>query len=303
MLSGNQLEYIPPEIRDCQRLELVRLASNQLQEPPIPLLQIPTLAWVALSDNPFLADLCPATTALLVLDDSDIDHGDHQILGQGASGVTRKVFYQGRPVAVKVYAGEMTSDGNPQHEKRLALVASSIESDSLIQVLGETTDGSLVMELLERYQALAGPPSMESCSRDVYEVNQTLSLRQALIMVQGLLSALVHLHAKGICHGDLYGHNVLVPQDEEKPIKLSDFGAAFFYDTASEYGRLVEQAEVRAFSILVDEVIKLVELDPEDAMSQDLLLLSKSCQCATSFESLQDAWTSLQAKGDEYELV
>lgn len=303
MLSGNQLQYIPPEIRHCQRLELVRLASNQLPEPPIPLLQIPALAWVALSDNPFLADLCPDTTALSVLDDTDIDHSDHQILGQGASGVTRKVMYQGRPVAVKAYAGDMTSDGNPQHEKRLALVASSIESECLIQVLGETTDGSLVMELLERYQALSGPPSMESCSRDVYEVDQTLSTQQALIMVQGLLTALVHLHSKGICHGDLYGHNILVPQDDDKPIKLSDFGAAFFYDTASEYGRLVEQAEVRAFSILVEEVINLVDIDPNDTMSQDLLLLSKSCQCASRFESLQAAWTSLQAKGDEHELV
>ena len=303
MLSGNQIQHIPPEIRNCQQLELVRLACNQLPEPPLSLLQIPTLAWIALSNNPFLAEVCPASTTLSVLEDEEIDHSDHQVLGQGASGITRKVFYQGRPVAVKAYAGEMTSDGNPQQEKQLALVASSIESDCLIQVLGETTDGSLAMELLERYQALSGPPSMESCSRDVYEEDQTLSARDALIMLQGLLSVLVHLHAKGICHGDLYGHNILVPQDDGKSIKLSDFGAAFFYDTNAEYGRFVEQAEVRAFAILVDEVIKLVDIQPDDSLSQDLMLLAKSCECATSFKTLQDAWTSLQAKGDEHELV
>ena len=301
MLAGNQIQHIPDEISNCIKLELVRLASNQLQEPPTVLLQLPNLAWVALSDNPFLAHINnntgeSTTTLLSVLDDIN-DHTDGHVLGQGASGTTRQVLWKDRSVAVKTYTGSMTSDGNPQHEKKLALVASSIDSDCLIQVLGQTKDGSLVMELLENYQALSGPPSMESCSRDIYEKDHVISTNKALGMVNGLLSVLVQLHEKGICHGDFYGHNILVSQDVSKQVKLSDFGAAFFYDKTTEYGSCIEQIEMRAFAILVEEVEKCVEA--KDAVPQDLLLLTKTCQTLTSFASLQEAWLSVQTQSTD----
>jgi tRNA A-37 threonylcarbamoyl transferase component Bud32 len=297
MLAGNQIHTIPEEISNCTKLELVRLASNQLAEPPMALLNLPNLTWVALSDNPFLAEVVASsvssTATLPVLEGIDEEGGT--ILGQGASGTTRQVLWNDKPVAVKTYTGTMTSDGNPQHEKKLALVASGIPSDFLIQVLGQTSDGSLVMELLQNYEALAGPPSMESCSRDVYNQKAaSMAPKRALRMLNGLLAVLVQLHEKGICHGDLYGHNILVSSTDRKAaVKLSDFGAAFFYDKTAEYGSLMEQIEMRAFAVLVEEVESIVQA--EDFISQDLLFLSKSCRTVATFADLQETWETLQA--------
>jgi Protein kinase domain/Leucine rich repeat len=294
MLAGNSIQRIPDEISNCTNLELIRLACNELLEPPTCILQLPKLAWLAISDNPFLAAIIPETTTLDVL--TDMDEQDGVILGQGASGTTRKVLWKGRPVAVKTYAGIITSDGNPHHEKKLALVASTIESHCLIQVLGQTNDGSLVMELLENYQALSGPPSMESCSRDVYEENQVMSPIAAFAMVNGLLSVLARLHSIGICHGDFYGHNILVSPDENKHVKLCDFGAAFFYDKTKEYGKFIEQIELRAFAILVEEVSRLAKV--KDTVSQDLSLLTKLCGATSNFASLQEQWMALQNRNE-----
>lgn len=135
---------------------------------------------------------------------------------------------------------------------------------------------------------------METCSRDVYDENQTISPIAAFAMLNGLLSVLVKLHSKGICHGDFYGHNILVSPDENKPIKLSDFGAAFFYDKSKEYGKWIEQIELRAFGVLVEEVARLVKF--EDTSVQNLMLLAKLCAATSNFASLQEQWMALQTE-------
>jgi serine/threonine protein kinase len=95
---------------------------------------------------------------------------------------------------------------------------------------------------------------METCSRDVYE-RKNMSTQNARIIVQGMLQVLTQLHAKGICHGDFYGHNILLQDgDESFRVKLSDFGAAFFYDKAAPYAELVQRIEIRAFGVLVEEL-------------------------------------------------
>ena len=295
MLSGNKIRSIPNEISACTNLELIRLASNRLTEPPMALLGIPSLKWIALSENPFLQSVAAgashtANTPTVLTDDS-LDSDQGEVLGKGASGITRKVHWNDRPVAVKTYIGTMTSDGNPQQEKALSLLASTIGSPCLIQVLGQTSGGSLVMELLHNYTALAGPPSMESCSRDVYETDQSCSLDQGMSMVSGLLLVLRDLHSKGITHGDFYGHNILVSQDDKTKVKLSDFGAAFFYEPNTEYGKLLEQIEMRAFGVLVEETVKLLQKSGTGVSVPDAIVeLRTNCDRLGSFEELVQAW-------------
>lgn len=289
MLSGNSLRSLPDEISNCTNLELIRLASNQLQEPPMALLKLPNLNWVALSENPFLSGVAPVSSdapSLPTLTDPALQQ-EGEILGKGASGVTRQVTWNERPVAVKTYLGTMTSDGNPQQEKHLSLTASTIQSPCLIQVLGQTPNGSLVMELLQNYQTLAGPPSMESCSRDVYETDQQLTEEQADCMVTGLVEVLRELHDRSITHGDFYGHNILVSQDDPRKVKLSDFGAAFFYDRNAEYGKYVEQIEMRAFGVLVGEIASL--LPSGSALAAKLKELKTKCRELETFASLCQA--------------
>jgi len=333
MLSGNKLKTLPKEISKCTNLELVRLASNQLQHPPMELLQLPKLSWIALSANPFLNTIShddDQTQQMTLLQDpnlEDVEHG--QVLGTGASGITKQVTYKGTPVAVKHYFGEMTSDGDPKEERQISLVASSLKSPSLIQVLGQTAKGSLVMELLQNVTALADPPSMESCSRDVYPAEVTVSDKEATTMVTNLLNVLEGLHAKGICHGDFYGHNILVSPQDKSNVKLSDFGAAWFYDTSAPYGQWVEKIEMKAFAHFVEEICVLLDKthnnntketdttakdDDEnqtkaitetsvtaipsssssllDLRKKRLQILAEKCYCESSFSKLVQLWST-----------
>jgi hypothetical protein len=297
MLSGNQLEELPESIAKCTKLELIRLASNQLREPPTSLLQLPSLAWVALSDNPFLAHLNlqaeSSTSPLTLLDGIDGLDGDE--LGRGAGGVTRRVDWNGQTVAVKTYNGAITSDGLPEQERLISCAASALMSDCLITVLGETGSGSLVMEYLHQFSPFADPPDFDTCSRDVYPDDSSSQLiwDQAEILVSGLLDALTKLHAVGICHGDFYGHNILCNQEDATKVKLSDFGAAFFYDRQSDYGSMLETVELRAFAILVEELHALL-IDKGNVLKE----LALTCRAeASTFDKVHIWWKQRQLAG------
>lgn len=255
------------------------------------LLRLPNLCWVGLSNNPFLrrVESRPVAAELPVLHDLPIESG--RVIGQGAGGITRQVNWNDRFVAVKTFAGSMTSDGTPTSERNVTLAASSDcgPSECLIELLGVTPppQQALVMEFLENVQALAQPPSLVSCSRDVYNPSQSITSSEARAIASKLLNMLTKLHTVGICHGDFYGHNILVQSNDPTTIKLSDFGAAFFYDREATYGSLVERVELRAFAVLVDELVKLVPTSERDECS-NLADLAMACRDeSSSFSSIR----------------
>ena len=69
------------------------------------------------------------------------------------------------------------------------------------------------------------------------------------------------MHSNGIAHGDIYGHNVLVSRGQDGPLgdgsfaKLFDFGASFFYPRREASWSFIEAAEVRAFGLLLKDMI------------------------------------------------
>ena len=71
--------------------------------------------------------------------------------------------------------------------------------------------------------------------------------------------ALTTFHASGLCHGDFYSHNILVADDGD--CKLTDFGAAFFYDKERPEAKLVRNCEMRAYRIWLDEIVGMVDFD------------------------------------------
>jgi hypothetical protein len=202
----------------------------------------------------------------------------------------------------------------------------------------------LVLELLDGYVPLAGPPSFASVTRDVYAGDgsevapgaYTLGhgrrgaaqaprglhraglppwpgearlparahpLRFVVGVLRSASAALAALHARGVSHGDVYGHNVLLRPRAASPAAargaaewaadneaagacddgwavLSDLGAAFFYKAApptesgAELGAppdaaqaaealLLERVEVLAFGHLAAELV--ARLDPNQA--------------------------------------
>lgn len=286
MLSGNNISELPsPEIlAELKNLELIRLACNQLTTPPVELLEAcPNLRWAAFAGNPFLMntnDQDDASKGLPILDDPVLDDDSWPVLGRGAGGVTRRVPWNGRDVAVKTFAGELTSDGSPQDEKAISkLVTSTANANggtgtataepALIELLGETKEGgALVMEFLEGYSALAGPPSFDSCSRDVYCEASRAALQGFPLwkIATDTLRVLSKLHGLGVSHSDFYAHNILIqPNTNTHSVKVSDFGAAFRYrcngsnNDDDTFGKLVETVEVRAYAVLMEELFGLSE--------------------------------------------
>ncbi|MBC3779586.1 leucine-rich repeat-containing protein kinase family protein [Pseudomonas sp. SWRI99] len=266
MLSGNRLQALPSSLSHCLRLELIRVAANRLTELPHWLLTLPSLTWLAYAGNPLETEADAAALEATPRIDWAALRLEQQ-LGEGASGVISRAQWQrgdgvSVPVAVKLYKGQMTSDGSPLHEMNACITAG--RHPNLIRVEGRIVghpDGQqgLVMQLIDpSYRNLAGLPSLASCSRDVYADDLRLNTGVALRIAKGIASAAGHLHAQGITHGDLYGHNILI--NDQGDCLLGDFGAASFHATAdSPQSRALQRLEVRAFGVLLGELLARID--------------------------------------------
>jgi serine/threonine protein kinase len=88
-----------------------------------------------------------------------------------------------------------------------------------------------------------------------------------LRIVQGIAAAAAHLHARGILHGDLYAHNILVnPLGDSL---LGDFGAASFYPSSlPAIAQSLEWIEVRAFGCLLEDLLDRCTLDGSQSQTE-----------------------------------
>ncbi|MHC8391375.1 leucine-rich repeat-containing protein kinase family protein [Pseudomonas sp. MDT2-39-1] len=281
MLSGNRLQRLPESLSHCHRLELIRIAANQLTELPEWLLTLPSLTWLAYAGNPLETEADAAAleaTTSIVWSELRLE----QQLGEGASGVIHRALWErlATQVAVKLYKGEMTSDGSPLHEMN-ACISAGIHSH-LIRVEGRIVghpeqQAGLVMQLIDpSYRNLAGLPSLASCTRDVYADDTRFSADVALRIVRGIASVAEHLHRQGITHGDLYGHNIL--WNEHGDCLLGDFGAASFHATCDSLeSRALQRIEVRAFGVLLGELLERIDSGLSDERRLQLEELEQRC--------------------------
>jgi hypothetical protein len=273
MLAGNRLTDLP-DLSGCGQLALLRLAANRFRHLPPWLLSMPRLGWLAVAGNEVFHK---------VMHRPHKADGPHipripwenlcieQVLGEGASGVIHKATWTSserlstgeavpshRPVAVKLFKGSMTSDGLPDSERAACLAAAGhpglLGAEGVVHNPDDPTPG-LVLPLLDTsFQPLAAPPSLASCSRDVYPDGFSLPVDKLLIIIRTIASAAAHLHALGLMHGDLYGHNIL--WNGEDRALLSDFGAASFHDREDRaMAEALQRLEVRAFGCLLEELL------------------------------------------------
>lgn len=287
MLAGNQLRSLPSSLAQCHNLELLRLSANQFETLPDWLFDLPKLAWLATAGNPiFAAAMQTQISNLPKIPWTDLTLGDR--LGEGASGIIWQADWQGRfpfreakpTVAVKLFKGAMTSDGLPQEEMQACLAAGSQEN--LVGVLGEVCDHpdgqlGLVLPMLDRnFEILGNPPSFESCTRDTFTGDRRFKPAEIIQIATGIAQSLKHLHDRGITHGDLYAHNILVNPDGH-PV-LSDFGAATVYGQHS-IGNALEKLEVRAFGYLLEDLLEQV-LEADECFDRSPLdTLKEKCLC------------------------
>ena len=287
MLAGNRLQALPAELAACRALELLRISANRLEALPDWLPALPRLAWLAFAGNPF--DDRAETAAVEAAAIAAVEWRRlslHDKLGEGASGVIHRADWTQqdgsiRPVAVKLFKGAVTSDGWPHSEMAACIAAGAhpnlIAVEGRIQDHPEGTSG-LVLALVDpRFRNLAGPPSLGSCTRDVYAEEAAWPLATARRLACGIASAAAQLHAHGILHGDLYAHNIL--WDGEGNGLLGDFGAASFLPPDEpDQALALQRIEARAFGLLLEE-------------------LHSRCQPSDGTESATLArWADLQAR-------
>lgn len=306
MLAGNRLTSLPPELTDCHQLELLRIAANQLPALPDWLVRMPRLSWLAFGGNPFCAEREAA-----VLADMPIPPiawpllSIHHKLGEGASGVIHAAGRPGEPpvFAVKLFKGAVTSDGLPLSEMAACLAACSVDTPhaNLIPVIGRVHDHpdgvqGLVMPLVEADLVnLAGPPSLASCTRDIYAEGKRFDAISALLIAKAIASAAAHVHARGVMHGDLYGHNILHSKSGPGLTMLGDFGAASLLgQEAVTHAAALQRLEVRAFGCLLEELTERC-----DGAPTALAMAALAVTCMQADTAARPLFAQLDARLDE----
>jgi hypothetical protein len=258
LLAGNFIEELPAEITNCEGLELLRVSANKLKSIPKGLFELPKLSWLAFGGNP-ISQRVELDTDFETYHWDDFSVGE--LLGEGASGMISKSNWHSKnhEVAVKIFKGDVTSDGLPEDEMKASIIAGIHEN--LIPVLGKINGhpedkSGLIMKLISPdYINLGFPPSLESCTRDIFDAQTVFDENEVLKIAKSIASVCVQLHSRGINHGDLYAHNILVNKNAE--CLLGDFGAASLYDINSVLAHTIERVEVRAFGCLLEDIISL----------------------------------------------
>ncbi|MBC7547638.1 MAG: serine/threonine-protein kinase [Polaromonas sp.] len=286
MLAGNQLRDLPAGLADAHKLELLRLSANQFAQLPGWLTELPRLGWLALAGNPLgwhRAESAPmgrVPWAQLRVD---------RLLGEGASGHIYRVRQEGHAqdatqgLALKLFKGLVTSDGLPEHELAACLAAG--QHPALCTPSAELADhpqgtrGLLLPLIPSHYVNLAGPPSLDSCTRDVYAPELRIPVPAALRLALGMAEALEHLHRQGVMHGDFYAHNILWDPANGQAL-LSDFGAGTLLPVElPAWSRRLQALEVRAFGCLLEELVAHAQqADGEYAGALDgVATLARAC--------------------------
>ena len=276
MLAGNRLAALPATLAGVERLELLRLAANRFDALPPWLADLPGLAWAGWAGNPM--DEAPMPAGTRPVPWRDLVAGP--LLGEGASGRIHGGLWRDivggveRPVAIKLFKGAMTSDGLPEREMAASLAAG--DHPGLVGALGRIADhpegrpGLVMRRVPAGWRALAGPPSLDSCSRDVWPDGLRLAPAVARGIARTVAEAAAHLHARNLMHGDLYAHNILWDGTAGDAV-LGDFGAASTLPDGAA-GAAWRRVEVRAFGLLLGEL-----LDRADGAPAALQDLARAC--------------------------
>lgn len=283
MLAGNRLKTLPDSLAQCHNLGLLRISANELEVLPEWLFTMPRLSWLAFAGNPCcIKPQLAEQPAFISWSQLEVTHQ----LGEGASGFVSTGRWKApdvtpvKEVAVKVFKGEVTSDGLPGEEMNACMAAGT--HPHLVRVLGQIADHpeakkGLVLHLIPAdYKNLGGPPDFTTCTRDTFAAGTEFTLEHVLSVAKAMAAVGAHLHERGIMHGDLYAHNILT--DEAGGVLLVDYGAASMYDRTSVHAGAIERLEVSAYGWLLDDLLTHLVTEPAyGEVVQALRLVQQNC--------------------------
>ncbi|GIL63161.1 hypothetical protein Vafri_17275 [Volvox africanus] len=246
--SFNAFTALPACLLHLPNLELLRVAVCGIRTLPVGLLEdgsMPHLAWFSMAGNPVCPDPPAPAPGLPVVEVDDLDLG--MKLADGASGEVFRAVWRGDLVAVKFFRGDVSPDGRAEDEVALAI---ALQHPHLTQVLAKVKHPPGLVLRLASGNPLAHKPTSKNLLRCKWGDDVRFAPRRALLLAVAVADALAYIHSAGVCHGDVYAHNVLMDEDEN--VTLCDFGASFSYDPRTQ---LFWQAmEVRAYGLLLRDV-------------------------------------------------
>jgi predicted unusual protein kinase regulating ubiquinone biosynthesis (AarF/ABC1/UbiB family) len=111
----------------------------------------------------------------------------------------------------------------------------------------------------------------------VYPNEFRLTADLALTIACDVADALAHLHQRGVMHGDLYAHNILIDPGRGQA-RLGDFGAATRLPTLQSDGcQGLLALEVRALGCLLEELGTAAHAPATDSSVNALQALARAC--------------------------
>ena len=181
---------------------------------------------------------------------------------------------------------ELSSDGRNIDD---VLATAAVDHPNILRTLGYFTSPRLgaVLEWAPGLVSLGKPPTLETITRDTYPPNTQWSASFVLRVACGIAAALAHCHERGISHGDLYAHNILVDLSTGRS-KLSDFGASFHYGDTKRTGQALhddndftshrfEAIEAKAFGVLVHDLLARTDRDDDNPSLGTLRSVGAAC--------------------------
>ena len=110
----------------------------------------------------------------------------------------------GQDIAIKTFKSSITSDGYALDDIGASL--SILEHENISNTLGlvsaspDDTDIALPrlisLYIPDAYKKLAGPPSLESCTRDVFPEGKTFTIDRIVHILSDILSACADIHTR-----------------------------------------------------------------------------------------------------------
>jgi len=311
-LSCNRFERVPEWIWELPELAFFSCAGN-------PCLDVHSARSVKANEEEVLrAEITIKNDELenIPWRDLTVQH----LLGKGASGIISQGLWKrssprlphtfqdsgystpavtaSHEVAIKIFHGTLTSDGSPLDELKSCIAVGAHEN--VISSLGTITshpanERGLVLELIPKHYINLGlPPNFDTCTRDNFagDVKGKIDATKCMKILRGIAEAAAHLHSRGVAHGDLYAHNILVDLEAGHAV-LGDFGAATLYrnlctiqdaiseEEARKVGGRYEKLEVLAFGHLVEDLVGCVDWNGEadEQILGTLTLLWRASTC------------------------
>lgn len=296
--SHNALTSLPERLGSLHALELLRVACCEIAEVPESMMHAPSLTWLSLAGNPCCGTrLSQVKNGTRVIHEKDLFMGKK--LGDGASGEVFEAEYKKRKVAYKIFRKDQVSpDGHCQDEIQIACM---MHDENLAKVLARVDGGDapvhgLIMEFVDG-SPLAEKPNGESLLRCRWAPGRLFSISFVLQCLSSVSGALQYMHSRCIAHGDVYAHNILATEDGRSI--LCDYGASFPYTRNNKNNKMFELQEVRAFGILVKDLIERIDisfLDMEVAIDCQKQLLMIAQQCLSIHPQRRPTFADLHRK-------